>query len=123
MPFSHTRHAPLRLKCVSCHAGAESSERASFPDAGKCQVCHTTLELPKDAKMVPEKPAYVLPDFVFFSHAKHAAAKVSCETCHGDVWRQDPVMPFLAMKMKACIDCHKANKVAVACNLCHDLSP
>ena len=117
MQFSHTRHAPLHLKCVSCHAGAESSERATFPDAQKCQGCHAALEIR------PPKPVYVLPDFVFFSHAKHAAAKVGCETCHGDVWRQDPTTPFLAMKMKACVDCHKTNKAAVACNLCHDLSP
>jgi hypothetical protein len=104
------------MKCVSCHATAETAERASFPEAQKCQVCHTTLDLPKNAKITPEKPIYVLPDFVFFSHAKHV---VGCGACHGD----DPGKPFLQMKMKACVDCHKTNKAVVTCNTCHDLSP
>jgi hypothetical protein len=104
------------MKCVSCHATAETAERASFPEAQKCQVCHTTFDLPKNAKITPEKPIYVLPDFVFFSHAKHV---VGCAACHGD----DPDKPFLLMKMKACVDCHKANKAVVTCNVCHDLSP
>jgi hypothetical protein len=28
----------------------------------------------------------------------------------------------LRMKMKACVDCHKANHAAVTCTLCHELS-
>jgi hypothetical protein len=67
------------------------------------------MDLP--AKITPEKPVYVLPDFVVFSHARH---KTACLTCHGE----HP----LAMKMKACVDCHKTNKAAVTCTACHDLS-
>jgi hypothetical protein len=100
------------LKCVSCHATAESSERASFPEAQKCQVCHATLDVPKNQKITPEKPIYALPDFVFFSHAKH---KTGCTACHGGVWAN--------FKMKDCVDCHKSKKAPVACNVCHDLSP
>ncbi len=113
MQFDHARHAPLKLKCVSCHATAETAERASFPEARKCQVCHAALDLPKEIR--PANPVYVLPDFVVFSHAKH---KVDCSTCHGD----DPGKPFLPMKMKACVDCHKTNKAVVTCTACHDLS-
>jgi Class III cytochrome C family len=72
-------------------------------------VCHAEFDLP--AKVTPEKPIFVLPDFVVFSHARH---KTACATCHGE--------KPLAMKMKACVDCHKTNKATVACTACHDLS-
>jgi Cytochrome c7 and related cytochrome c len=70
----------------------------------------------------PTKPVYVLPDFVFFSHAKHAAAKIGCDRCHGDVWQQAVIRPVLAMKMSACVDCHKARQATVVCTKCHELS-
>jgi len=107
--FNHALHAPLKLKCVSCHPTAETAERAGFPEASKCRVCHAAMDLP--SKITPEKPVFVLPDFVVFSHARH---KTACETCHGE----HP----LAMKMKACVDCHKSNKAVVTCTACHDLS-
>lgn len=108
----------MKFKCVSCHATAESAERATFPPAAKCQTCHAT----QNAKLTPEKPVYVLPDFVFFSHARHAAAKIACEHCHGDVWKEDPTRPVLQMNMKACVDCHKSRQASVACTKCHELS-
>ena len=93
-------------------------------------VCHR--EVAKDAEairrlaglgkktaIVPETPVYALPDFVFFSHAKH---KMSCEACHGNVWARDTVKLELNMKMKACVDCHKAKQATVACTVCHELS-
>jgi hypothetical protein len=95
------------MKCVSCH---QIAERASFPEAQRCQPCHPEFHLAKEAKIVPEKPVCVLPDFVLFSHFKHTA---NCETCHKS---------FVAMKMKTCVDCHKTNGAAVACTVCHDLS-
>ena len=104
--FDHKQHALLKMKCVSCH---EIGERASFPDVSKCQSCHPEFKL--SGRIVPEKPVCVLPDFVFFSHARHSA---DCEACH---------KTFVAMKMKTCVDCHKANRAAVACTVCHDLSP
>jgi hypothetical protein len=75
-----------------------------------------------DARVTPAKPVYVLPDFVFFSHAKHAAAKIACNHCHGDVWRQPIIKPVLLMKMSACVDCHKSRQVTIVCTKCHELS-
>jgi hypothetical protein len=112
----------LHLKCVYCHSTAESAERASFPSALTCQTCHPKLDSPKEAKIKPEKPVYVLPDFVFFSHARHASAAIACDHCHGDVWRENPTRAVLAMKMKACVDCHKTSHATVACNKCHELN-
>jgi c(7)-type cytochrome triheme protein len=95
-------------------------------------VCHQTVAkdaeaiqrlaaLAKDTNIVPGKPVYTLPDFVFFSHARHKQ-KVSCNACHGNVWSSETVKLELSMKMKACVDCHKSNRATVACTACHELS-
>ena len=76
--------------------------------------------LPASTLVVPEKPLYKLPDFVFFSHARHKAGNVECATCHGDVWQADVVELKLPMRMKACIDCHRENSAPVKCNSCHE---
>jgi hypothetical protein len=78
--------------------------------------------LDKGTTIVPEKPLYKLPDFVFFSHAKHKSAKIACGSCHGDVWAGDTVKLVLEMKMKACVDCHKTSRATVVCTVCHELS-
>ena len=123
-PFSHKRHAALKIECVRCHAKAVTGERAGFPSASKCIVCHRELakRLPAGIPIVPEKPLYVLPDFVIFSHARHKTEHISCATCHGDVWADDVVKVQLLMKMKACVDCHKTHHATFACTACHELS-
>src|SRR5947199_4027796 len=96
VPFSHKRHAELKIECAYCHEKAATAERAGFPAASKCMVCHrevakdaATIQrlaaVDKDTAIVPEKSVYQLADFVFFSHARHKA-KVSCDSCHGNVW-------------------------------------
>jgi hypothetical protein len=126
IPFSHKRHAALKMECAYCHQKAATAERAGFPAASKCMVCHREVAklaaLAPDTAIVPEKPLYILPDFVFFSHARHKTEKVSCETCHGKVWAADTVKLQLSMKMKACVDCHKASHATVTCTACHELS-
>jgi hypothetical protein len=118
---------------VYCHAKAVSGDRAGFPAASKCMVCHREVAkdtatvqrlaaLANDTPIVPEKPLYVLPDFVFFSHARHNTEKVSCHTCHGNVWAEDAVKAQLRMRMKACVDCHKIHHAVVTCTACHELS-
>lgn len=78
--------------------------------------------LAADTAIVPEKPLYELPDFVIFSHARHKTGKISCDTCHGNIWTQDPVKLDLSMKMKACIDCHRRYRATVNCTTCHELN-
>ena len=132
IPFSHKRHAALKVECAYCHEKAATSERAGFPAASKCMVCHREVAkdteaiqrlaaLAADTAIVPEKPLYTLPDFIFFSHAKHKQ-KVSCDTCHGDVWAGDTVKLQISLKMKACVDCHRENKATIVCTACHELS-
>ena len=131
--FSHKRHAALKLPCVHCHSGALTEERAAFPGASGCLECHQAISgkspaleavrtLSKDAKPFPTRQVYSLPDFVFFSHGKHAQSGVKCATCHGDVTASDVVTAAVNMKMMWCVGCHKSAGAAVACTACHELS-
>jgi Cytochrome c7 and related cytochrome c len=112
---------------------AAAGARAGFPAASKCMLCHRAATkdsptvrrlaaLAADTPIVSEKPLYELPDFVIYSHARHKTGKISCDTCHGNVWARDSVKLELNMKMKACIDCHKKYQAAVNCTACHELN-
>jgi hypothetical protein len=72
--------------------------------------------------ILPPSPVYHLPDFVFFRHSQHVAKGIACSVCHGDVWKQDPIVQVLLMKMKACVDCHQSSHASVTCTTCHELS-
>lgn len=133
MPFSHKRHGDLKIECVYCHPAARTGERAGFPEAARCMTCHRAVKtgspeirklaaLPQATRLTPATPVYRLPDFVFFSHARHDAARIECQACHGAVFGQDAVKPVLAMKMRACVDCHRSRRASVACNVCHELN-
>jgi len=129
-PFSHKRHAALKLQCVNCHAGAVTGERAGFPAASVCMSCHRTMAtdkpeikrlaaLPATEKIVPNTPVYTLPGFVFFRHNRHL---IECGECHGDIWGLDQIQPRLQMKMSACVDCHRTKGAVETCTSCHELS-
>ena len=116
-PFSHKKHAPLKLRCISCHQNAERAERAGFPGTKDCKVCHTGMA----ERTIPSRLVYELPEFVFFSHGKHAVARIECKSCHGNVILRDTVEAEQPVRMKWCVDCHKQNKASAACNTCHEL--
>lgn len=116
-PFSHKTHAGLNLPCTFCHKSAQTAERATFPAWKTCATCHTE----KPEQSIPSQRVYRLPDFVFFSHARHTAAKVECAACHGDVKAQAKIELHRSTKMAACVDCHKESKATVVCNACHEL--
>ena len=117
--YSHKRHAGLGKACTSCHAGAEKSARAGMPAAARCLACHKT-GTKLEGKIGPFVAEYdTLPDYVRFSHARHARGKIGCTECHGDVGRQEQTEPALAMNMKACVDCHTLHRAKVACGICH----
>ena len=115
--FSHKRHAELNLQCTFCHKGAETAERATFPAWKTCRTCHVD----KAETPIPSRRVYKVPDFVFFSHVRHAAGKVECAVCHGDVKAQAELTPQRGTKMADCIACHKESKASVRCNVCHEL--
>jgi hypothetical protein len=115
--FSHAKHAPLKMKCVSCHTTAEKEESASFPEVTKCRTCHVDMA----EREIPSRRVYQVKDFVFFSHARHAEAKTGCASCHGDVMSMARVELARPTTMAACVACHKENNVSVTCNTCHEL--
>jgi hypothetical protein len=116
-PFSHKKHAALKLKCVQCHPNAEKAERAGFPAVAGCRTCHTEMA----PRAIPEQRVYELRDFVIFSHARHADSKLECANCHGNVNAMEKVEVVRSTKMASCMDCHREYKATLECNVCHEL--
>lgn len=114
--FSHKTHAPLKMVCTTCHAGAVEKDRAGFPASSQCQTCHKDY-----SGKIPSQRVYKLADFVFFSHSVHVKAKAECATCHGDVWQQATIELFRPVKMKDCVDCHQQRHATEVCTVCHEL--
>lgn len=132
IPFSHKKHAPLKLDCAYCHTTAKTGDRANQPEAGTCMTCHIQIArdkpdiarlaaLPKTAPIDPERSVYMLAEFAFFSHARHRTAKLDCQKCHGAVYEMEEVVQVLPMTMKACVTCHRTMHAATACTKCHEL--
>ena len=90
---------------------------AGFPSLTQCKVCHVEMA----ERNIPSVRVYETPEFVFFSHGKHAAAKLECKSCHGDVMLQQAVQLQQPVAMKWCVDCHKVNKASTGCKTCHEL--
>jgi hypothetical protein len=54
---------------------------------------------------------------VYFSHKQHVTdAKVTCDTCHGDVPQMDVMQKVKDISMAACIECHKSHAARVNCD-------
>ena len=72
---------------MSCHQDAARANLAGFPALKDCKVCHVDMA----ERKIPSDRVYEAPEFVFFSHGKHALAKLDCKVCHGDVMLQEIV--------------------------------
>src|SRR5262245_37862626 len=130
--FSHKRHTELGLECNVCHPMADG-EQAGIPQTEDCLNCHQDTGESKPAfkalfehsrakKQILWTRVYLLPSFVFFGHKGHQGAKDGCNTCHGPVATRDLLWKERETSMKACMDCHKANRASVSCSFCHDLN-
>ena len=75
----------------------------------------------KENKPIPWVRIYRIPDYVFFSHAKHASAKVECAACHGPIEQRELLTKEMPTDMMTCLDCHRSLGASVQCNLCHEL--
>ena len=40
VPFDHTEHATLFVRCETCHAGAAATDRPLWPAPAECSACH-----------------------------------------------------------------------------------
>jgi predicted CXXCH cytochrome family protein len=117
--FSHKTHAPLKQPCTQCHSVSGKGTAAGFPRLAQCKVCHP--QFTEAETRFPTQRVYRLPDFVFFSHRTHLAAKAECTRCHGNVAATDIVTLAMPPTMKTCVDCHKETKAPVECFLCHEI--
>lgn len=129
--FDHRLHAENRIVCADCHGGATAQARAGLPGRGDCMLCHETIAADRDDvrllaawpadRRIPWERVYRVPDFVFFSHAEHAAAGIACAVCHGPVETRSELSQEVSTNMVACMNCHAQLDVSNECYLCHDL--
>jgi hypothetical protein len=119
IPFSHKLHAGQnKIACLYCHSGAEKSRHATIPSLNVCMNCHTVVktespyiqkikEAYSKGKPIEWIRVHELPDYVYFSHKRHVAKGVACETCHGNVKEMDRVEQKGALTMGWCMECHR----------------
>lgn len=131
IPFSHRLHAgDLKIDCQYCHASVDRSRHATVPGTETCMNCHAFVkkESPHIQKMAAlakegKTPEWIkihdMPDFVFFSHKRHIAKGVACETCHGNIRGMIKVSQVQQLNMGFCIECHRENEAPTSCDICH----
>lgn len=119
VPFSHKIMAGVqKIPCLYCHTGADKSRHAGIPSMNVCMNCHSMVRLDSpfiqkvrktfnEGKNLEWNRVHMLPDFVYFSHKRHVAKGVRCETCHGDVKNMDVIQQFAPLTMGWCLDCHR----------------
>jgi len=131
--FSHQIHAgDNEIPCLYCHVQARRSISAGVPSVNKCMGCH--MDVAKDRPQIrllanyweTKEPiqwvkVHDLPDFVHFTHKRHVAADIECQTCHGPVETMEVVSREAPVKMGLCLNCHKDNEVQFGtdCWTCH----
>lgn len=117
--FSHKLHAEKKLQCTDCHTKALAGERATIPQADRCNLCHDNI--PQDRRISWVR-VYRLPDFVFFSHAAHTAkGGIDCQACHGPVATREVLQKEVSTSMRFCVDCHRGRNAPLDCSRCHEL--
>ena len=131
LPFSHRVHVATGLKCAECHKTVLTASAAGMPGVDFCMRCHvaikkdsaaivTLAQHQKQNKALEWIPVYRLPAFVYFSHRRHLAkGQIACETCHGDVARQNVLSKEKSIAMSACQACHDTRKANNNCDACH----
>jgi hypothetical protein len=131
LPFSHKVHAGVnKIGCRYCHVYAEHSTVAGIPSMQRCFGCHKFVsrnkpEVQKVIKTYQEDKVfewvrvYRVPDHVFFTHERHIAAGLACQTCHGQVQDMDVVRQASPLTMGWCVDCHRQRHAPTDCWTCH----
>jgi len=131
--FSHRIHAgDNEIPCMYCHIQARRSISAGVPSVNKCMGCHNEIATDRPQirllanywyakEPIPWVKVHDLPDFVHFTHKRHIAAGIECQTCHGPVEKMDVVSREAPLKMGLCLACHRENQVehGTDCWTCH----
>jgi len=131
--FSHRIHAgDYQIPCLYCHVQARRSISAGVPSVSKCMGCHTDVAADRpqirllaqyweSKEPIPWVKVHDLPDFVHFTHKRHVAAGIDCQTCHGPIETMDVVSREAPLLMGLCLNCHRDNEVehGTDCWTCH----
>jgi hypothetical protein len=117
--YSHKLHAGnLGIDCRYCHSTVEKAAFAALPASETCMNCHTRVkpdsplliavrESVATGRPVPWVKVHTLPDYVYFNHAAHVDAGVSCVSCHGRVDQMIEVRRVQPLSMAWCLACHR----------------
>jgi hypothetical protein len=133
IPYSHRLHAgTLGLACTMCHVNPGQGRLMTYPPSSTCTSCHRTntagsqslqrlIALAASPQPIPWVRVYRLPDYVFWSHASHLAAKIACEDCHGPVATREAIaLETDVTRMTGCQRCHERRQVLMDCGDCHE---
>lgn len=133
LPYSHRQHLELGLvECADCHVRPDDGPRMAFPETGTCMSCHatqpaTTASLKRLATMAASKApipwvrVYQLPQYVYWSHASHLDAGLTCTNCHGAVERNEAMRQETNVATKVgCVTCHETRQILSDCGDCHE---
>jgi hypothetical protein len=136
VPFPHELHTnQLGLQCTFCHSQVEHDSDAGMPSMETCYGCHQEI-LKNTELLAPVRNGYLnkeplrwnrvnhVADHVYFHHASHIRAGVSCESCHGNVTGMPLMAKEKPLTMQWCLDCHKQQKSPLNqklqdCYTCH----
>ena len=131
IPYSHKLHVgELGLDCRYCHTTVEKADFAAVPPTEVCMNCHISIRPNSDklkalresygqkliqgddptkaGKPIPWVRVHDLPNYVYFNHAAHVNASISCVECHGNVDRMEAVYQKEALNMAWCLQCHRS---------------
>lgn len=131
IPYSHQTHLAIGLECSMCHSNPEPGNLMTFPATSTCMSCHETIatkkpsiqklaSYAKSGETIPWVRVYAVTPGVNWTHRKHLAAGVKCETCHGQVAEMAAMSQATSVtSMGVCINCHKLHNAPTVCQTCH----
>ena len=131
IPFSHRLHVGHKaIQCEFCHPYVGRSNHPGLPPVEKCLYCHNYIIanhwwIQEEHRYfdtqtpTPWVKANFLAEHVLFNHQRHIRYGIECQSCHGEVEKQDRIKGK-HFKMGFCIECHTEKKVNLGCWLaCH----
>lgn len=132
LPYSHRYHVRLGLDCRDCHTNPDAGRLMTFPPTAVCMTCHA--DIPADREPLRQLAAYAasgapipwvrvyrVADYVYWQHATHLDATITCAECHGPVGEREVVAQETnIITMAGCLSCHEKKKVLVDCGDCHE---
>jgi hypothetical protein len=133
LPYSHRQHLELELlECADCHVQPDGGPKMTFPDSATCMSCHATqpattaslkklVTLAASSTPIPWVRVYRLPEYVYWDHASHLSAGLTCANCHGAVEQNDAMRQETNVATKVgCVTCHETRQAPSDCGDCHE---